>query len=178
MRRITFPAPAILCLAMYLPIFCGSAVAQEAAVELALSTSPNPQKLFPNLRRFQILAPSTPNYNCISHAIGLHDRWLWPGSRVEDFDRLFGQVGYSRQRLRPTAGVRIECIVLYGKRDETGGVEITHAARALADGTFTSKLGRGPLIRHATLTDLAGGFYGMPVAVYYRYHYRRNPLEA
>jgi hypothetical protein len=43
---------------------------------------------------------------------------------------------------------------------DTDGAKPTHAARQLADGTWTSKLGQAEDICHQTLDALAGGLYG------------------
>jgi hypothetical protein len=130
---------------------------------------------FPNLRRFEVLAPSTGRdgkakaYNCIAHTLRVYDRWVWPGGRVADFDRLYGEQGYRRvrgldYRFRPD----LEKVVLYAKTLPGGGSECTHGSRQLADGTWTSKLGAGPLIRHASPESVSGPSYGRPVAVYVR----------
>ena len=44
-----------------------------------------------------------------------------------------------------------------------GKAEITHACRQLPDGTWSSKLGSLPLIRHLKPDDVAGPTYGAPV---------------
>jgi hypothetical protein len=131
---------------------------------------------FPNLGNYEVLAPSTGRdpkkqtvYNCISHTLRIYHRWEWPGKNVTDFDRLYGQAGYKRVRkLDYSFDPAVEKIVLYAKVKADGTVECTHGAKQLADGTWTSKLGGGPLIRHATPVSVAGPSYGRPIAVYVR----------
>jgi hypothetical protein len=137
--------------------------------------SPAFRKNFPSLSVFEVLAPSTPGagkkggYNCIAHTLRVYNRWVWPGKQVADFDRLYGSHGYRRVRtLDYRFHAQLDKVVLYAKRLPGGGWECTHGARQLADGTWTSKLGAGPLIRHPTPEAVAGPSYGRPVAVYVR----------
>jgi hypothetical protein len=152
----------------------GPAVGRYAG-EYAEMTRPSWKGGFPILGRYQVLAPSTGRenkkgaYNCIAHSLKIYDRWVWPGKRVADFDRLYGGHGYRRVRgLDYRFNPRLEKVVLYAKRDRAGQVECTHACRQLSDGTWTSKLGGGPLIRHASPDSVDGPSYGRPIAVYVR----------
>jgi hypothetical protein len=128
---------------------------------------------FPNLGRYEVLAPSTGKagtkgaYNCISHTLRIYNRWVWPGKTLADFDRLYGSYGYKRLRRKDYRfNPSTDKIVLYARVAKNGKVECTHGARQLADGTWTSKLGAGPLIRHATPAAVGGPSYGKPIAVY------------
>jgi hypothetical protein len=107
-------------------------------------------------------------YNCIAHAAGerSNDRNWWPDEngywppgvpRVETLDafvRLFRSLGY-----QPTNNaahvVGVEKVALYV--DAFGWP--THAARQLANGRWTSKVGRNIDIEHG-LEALEGGLYG------------------
>jgi hypothetical protein len=138
---------------------------------------------FPNLGRYEVLSPATPKnrkkilYNCIAHTLRIYDKWVWPGSSVADFDRLYGSYGYKRIRtLDFRFNPRLDKIVLYAKKSKDGKLECTHGARQLADGTWTSKLGQGPLIRHTTPASVGGPSYGKPIFVYVRN--RRTPPVA
>ena len=126
-------------------------------------------------RDYEVLAPSTDDYNCVAHSLGIHDRWISlrsgpPGNRLAWLDRALGTKGYVRLTdfdtdLEP--GLRK--IVAYALVDRRGRlVAATHVARQSADGTWTSKLGDGPLIRHRDVWSLRGPAYGRPVAVYTR----------
>jgi type VI secretion system secreted protein VgrG len=144
------------------------------AREYAEMNKPSWKKSFPRLGNFVVLAPSTPGegkkgaYNCIAHTLKIYNKWVWPGKTVADFDRLYSSHGYRRVKLKDYRfNPRMEKIVLYGKRG-ANGLECTHASRQLTDGTWTSKLGQGPLIRHDTPDSVDGPSYGHPLAVYVR----------
>ena len=126
------------------------------------------RRSFPRLGgNFEVLAPRTKVYNCIAWSIGITNRWVWPGYTISAFDQLYGSYGYRRistkdYRLQPG----VQKIVLYGRVYKNGRIKCTHGARQLADGTWTSKLGKLPLIRHMSPDALNGPSYGRPIAVY------------
>jgi len=130
---------------------------------------------FPNLGAFAILEPGiSTRYNCIAHSLGIHSRWVNPrtGPASNPFsymDRLYAVRGYRRLPrvdFRLQAGV--QKLALYATVDNGRIREITHAAVQERDGTWTSKLGKLPLIRHRIPQDLNGSSYGRPVATYTR----------
>jgi hypothetical protein len=138
------------------------------------------KKDFPNLGRYEVLASATPKgkkkilYNCIAHTLRTYDKWVWPGASISDFDKLYGAHGYKRiSKLDYRFDARVDRIVLYAKKNKDGRIECTHGCRQLADGTWTSKLGQGPLIRHTTPGAVSGPSYGKPIAVYVKS--RRTP---
>jgi hypothetical protein len=124
---------------------------------------------FPSLHGdYRVLSPSTPKYNCIAWSLGITSQWVWPGDRVTDFDHLNARYGYRRLHgLDYGVQPGVDKIVLYGKQ-EHGRWVVTHQARQLSDGTWTSKLGKLALIRHRTPEALSGPDYGRPLAVYVR----------
>ena len=125
---------------------------------------------FPNLNvtNAKIIGPQTPTYNCIAWSLGITNRWEWPGNKVTDFDQLNGRYGYKRMKALDFSPVKgMEKIVLYGKKVD-GRWEMTHQARQMPNGKWTSKLGKSNLIEHSTPDDLDGDSYGRPVAVYVR----------
>ncbi len=128
------------------------------------------RKTFPHLGRdYELLSPATKNYNCIAWWIGVTNKWVWPGEKVADFDRLYGTNGYQRIGvLDYSRKAGLDKIVLYGKRKGDGAWAATHGARQLADGSWSSKLGALPLIRHLEPGDVDGDCYGIPIAVYVR----------
>ena len=138
------------------------------------------EKKFPNLGLdFEVVAPSTKHpdetgtkygtYNCIAWSVGITTEWVWPGKKVKDFDKLYGQHGYRRQDTRDTkVEAGFEKVALYGKVTPAGELEATHAARQEADGTWTSKVGALARIKHRTADSVAGPSYGDPIAVYVR----------
>jgi hypothetical protein len=154
--------------------------ADRYLVDYRTMQSPSWKANFPNLGRYEVLSPATPKnkkkilYNCIAHTLRIYNQWVWPGSNVSDFDRLYGEYGYKRIRtLDYRFNPKVDKIVLYAKKTKNGKLECTHGARQLADGTWTSKLGQGPLIRHATPASVGGPSYGKPIFVYVRS--RRTP---
>jgi hypothetical protein len=135
---------------------------------------------FPFLKNFEVLAPSTASdkktgYNCIAHTVRVYTQWVWPGDKLTQFDQLYGRYGFRRIKgLDYRFDSRYEKIVLYAKVHSDGRLECTHGSRQLADGTWTSKLGAGPLIRHHDPNSVGGPSYGRPVHVYVRE--RKNPI--
>ena len=131
---------------------------------------------FPNLgRNYEVIAPFSDRYNCIAHSLGEHGRWISPrtgpaSNRLAWVDKVYGEKGYARlatMDTSPEPGVRK--VVVYGSVNRDGSVrKVLHAALQRPDGTWTSKMGHGGLIRHPTPGSVAGGIYGRPIAVYAR----------
>jgi hypothetical protein len=116
--------------------------------------------------------PAT-DYNCFAWAVGeTHRRWdptrersgrnFWPvasrSTRLGDVITVFESVGF-RQVDAPRRAAGAQTIVLYASAGH-----VTHAARLLENGLWTSKLGDDIDIEHDTLDALAGGLYGEPAA--------------
>src|SRR5262245_58221707 len=119
---------------------------------------PGGQRLFPHLGTdFEVLAPSTEDYNCIAYSLGRLSVWINPQTGPEEnpfalMDLLYQGAGFIRAG---TVEMSLEPgkrkVVLYATRKPDGGIErLTHAAVQEADGNWVSKLGQGPLIRHET----------------------------
>jgi len=106
-------------------------------------------RIFPGLQTgwFEVKSPRTTDYNCIGWAVDDDRNWLWPGERywpngirtdesVAAFVAVFATKGYT-----PCEGGALEPnfekIALYVNDQAT----VTHAARQLSDGRWTSKLG-------------------------------------
>ena len=113
-------------------------------------------------------------YNCIAYAAKKQDEWwdpfsigngyYWPdglerNAEVETFVKLYTITGGYTKCDSPDFEAGFEKIALYTGEDGT----VTHAARQLADGTWTSKLGDWEDISHKTLEGLAGKAYGKPI---------------
>jgi hypothetical protein len=136
--------------------------------------SADQRRSFPRLGdNFEVMAAATTSYNCICWSLGLNSSWVWPRDAGEpvtlaDFDVLYSAHGYKRvARLDYTRQEGVEKVVLFAvSRD--GKVEITHACRQLQDGSWSSKLGSLPLIRHLKPDDVAGPTYGAPYVTYVR----------
>jgi hypothetical protein len=126
---------------------------------------------FPNLvaTGYRITSPITRSYNCFAWAAGEDDRWwnplepenpyYWvegvPGElTIAAFVQAYGTLGYEPCEDEGFE-VGLEKIALYATADG----EVTHAARQLANGKWTSKLGRWEDIEHE-LAGLVCEMYG------------------
>lgn len=127
------------------------------------------ESLFPNLAAsgYEITGEATDDYNCIAWAAGaISPKWdyqqpedYWPpgipqNQRVETVMRVFATIGYE---ICDSDALEAGCekIAIYAFVGH-----FTHAARQLADGRWTSKLGNREVITHPTPASLAGGIYG------------------
>ncbi len=130
------------------------------------------QHQFPRLQAegFKPTSPATVEYNCIAWAAGDASKFWWP----DEFGLLHWPEKIAREE---TIGAMQELFesLDYAKCDDDSlepefeKVAIfallglpTHAARQLANGDWTSKLGESIDISH-TLRGLGGGIYGDPV---------------
>ncbi len=122
---------------------------------------------FPGLRLFhyQLTSPPTKQYNCIAWAAAKNDKWWWPirgywpgqGRRDESpkaFIEAFARFGYSPCE-SDSFEAGFEKVAIYVG---SNGI-VTHMARQLPDGRWTSKLGEGVDIAHM-LEGITGGRYG------------------
>ncbi|GEM_PF-4046539 len=129
---------------------------------------------FPKLgENYEVLAPATNDYNCIAHTLGINDKWVNPktGSKenpLSEMDKMYAAIGYTRtEGLDTSFDATKKKIVVYATKNPDGSIkEVTHGAIQDNKGTFESKLGGLPLIRHVTPEALNGAAYGEPVAVY------------
>lgn len=125
------------------------------------------QSDFPNLgRQSKITSPRDEAYNCIGWAAQDSKRWWWPNTDYywpipvgepseEHFIQAFQKLGYKKCRNgRLKKGY--EKIVFYVDSNKS----VTHAARQLSNGSWTSKLGEEYDIEHATPEGLNGAAYG------------------
>lgn len=122
---------------------------------------------FPFLQdgNFNITSPPTVRYNCIAWASGDDKRHCWPDSpywpgggprstTLAAFTMMFGTLGYVEAD-SGAVETGFEKIAIYIK-----GNQVTHAARQLTSGLWTSKLGKHVDISH-TLKAIEGGSYGV-----------------
>lgn len=126
----------------------------------------------PNLTadNYRITSASSWKYNCIAWAVSITDSWWWPvpgrywppnvnrKETIDAFIAALGTLGFSPCP-NPDLQSGITKVSLYASASIP-----THAARQLADGWWTSKLGPSFDIEHADLEAVAGGVYGSPVA--------------
>lgn len=130
------------------------------------------ERFFPNLEadQYRVTSPRSPKYNCVAWAAGRTNKWwepphpflgpapgtYWPpgipaGTSLTGITRAFEQQGYevcTSADLEPG----FEKIAVYS--DIHGNY--THAARQLANGKWTSKLGNLEDITHDNLQGLEG----------------------
>jgi hypothetical protein len=120
---------------------------------------------------YRITSSASWQYNCIAWAADITDAWWWPApgrywpseapreETIAAFLAAFASLGYqpiADSALEPA----VEKLVLYAQNETP-----THAARQLADGWWTSKLGPNIDIEHETPDAVTGGLYGEVVAV-------------
>jgi hypothetical protein len=132
---------------------------------------------FPHLtaENFVETSPRTDRYNCIAWAASDETRWWWPDAleiyywpigiprenTLEAFVAAYSRLGYDLcedgsleegfTKLALYAGLHI------------GSNAITHAARQLPNGKWTSKLGSCEDIEHTTVEALDGPSYGRAI---------------
>lgn len=130
------------------------------------------EQAYPSLTRgsYEIRSPEDNSYNCVAWAAEDISRWWWPDflqiaywpetvPRVETpaaFVQTFNLIGYMVCET-PDYERCYEKIAIYS-RDAT----LTHVAKQLANGRWTSKLGESVDIEHDTLSGLRD-LYGEPI---------------
>jgi hypothetical protein len=131
------------------------------------------RRLFPRLfgNEYRLTSQKSRCYNCLAWAIGDTDIWwdagpggIWPDGVPDDGSVLaaicfFEHFGYT---LATNAELEngVQKIAIYG--DNQG---YTHAARQLANGRWSSKLGKLQDIEHHKLENLFGRRYGTVVQI-------------
>lgn len=131
---------------------------------------------FPQLdRNFKIIDRPAQDYNCIAYTLGLFNQWIDPqtgpaNAPFAPMDQLYARYGYQRTPALDLApNPQLQRIAIYALTTPNGAIkQITHAALQGSDGSWTSKLGHLPLIRHASPYAVDGPIYGVPVATYVR----------
>jgi len=124
--------------------------------------------VFPKLRdeAFRETSDADEEYNCIAWAAEVTDEWwdpngVWPDGVPQNYEAGSFVEMYERHGFIECNDVELEAgfdkVVIYIK-----GREVTHAARQLPNGKWTSKLGSDDDIEHDNLSDIAGGDYGEP----------------
>ena len=113
----------------------------------------------------------SPNYNCISHTIGLNDRWSWPGDNInywpiddksetiESFDKFYEYHGFIKIDL---SGIYVgqNKVILYAKDEKP-----KHTSIQILNNTWESKMGGGEIVRHDPF-DFENSIYGEIVRIY------------
>jgi hypothetical protein len=127
---------------------------------------------FPRLTadNHRVTSSYSTDYNCVAWAAEDTEHWWQPGRHwpvetpageygIGVLEGAFQALGYE-----PCEGDQwepgFEKVALYGD-----GLYYTHAARQLADGKWTSKLGKAEDIEHDSPDDVAAGLYGEIVQI-------------
>jgi hypothetical protein len=135
------------------------------------------EQAFPGLRGtvYQVTSPEDDKYNCIAWAAGDTMDWWWP-DEADHPDSAYWPPGVPREEtveaFRATFAT-LGYVICTDDQLETGYEKVAlfalagmpkHAARQLASGRWTSKLGPMEDIEHG-LQDLTGTVYGAVVLV-------------
>jgi hypothetical protein len=123
---------------------------------------------FPNLRVWNVTAPSSRTYNCISWTVGVTTDWLWPGSSVSDFDAFYASYGWTPSS-NGNREYRKRKIALWaiGSACKHGSLEYT------ACDWHESKCGSLERIIHDKF-QMEGGSYGEIIKYYEKYDPNAN----
>lgn len=122
---------------------------------------------------YKVTSSESIDYNCIAWTIGRDDIWIWPNprffwpedikcdNRLSSFVELYQKFGYSICNYDKLE-IGYEKIAIYVNPDTNG---VTHAAKQIKSGKWTSKLGPYKDIEHSTLDSLAGGDFGIVATI-------------
>jgi hypothetical protein len=116
--------------------------------------------------------PNCVHYNCIAWAAGKSDKWWWPSHEIGDwwpipvndndpeniaeFFKAFATEGFTLKCNDESYEDGFEKVAFFANSKN----KITHAARQLSNGSWTSKMGWGEDIEHLTLTVVECPIYG------------------
>jgi|ERR1051326_451940 hypothetical protein len=130
------------------------------------------EEAFPQITRdgYRIASNETTTYNCFAWAIGDNQRWWspvrnkgyhWPKGvprslTVDNFVQLYMRYGKYQTCDNANHETGMEKLAIYC--NDAG--EVTHVARQLSSGKWTSKLGDWEDIEHNTISGIEGQFYG------------------
>ena len=112
-----------------------------------------------NVNRATVTGPTTHLYNCISWTLGITSRWIWPGTNISDFDKLYHRHGFVRSSNGPIAA--------WGHNQS----KMTHGCISGPNhgSRWESKCGSDLRIQHG-LSELVGASYGNVLAFFSRKH--------
>jgi len=130
---------------------------------------------FPSLKQegWKPTSEETEEYNCIAWAADdMTRKWdpettggrYWPNDvprnlELMTFVSLFGQLGYLPCGFNSDLEAGFEKVAIYcNYNPQLQAIEVTHAAKQLPSGKWTSKLGNVDDIEHNTLTALGGAW--------------------
>jgi HAMP domain-containing protein len=141
------------------------------------------KRVFENLKdgEFEITSPFDAKYNCIAHAAEKNDKWWWSVDKammgndvfwfnnvpseatLDNFVKAFGKLGYQPCKTDKLEKSFEKVAIFVSTKDEIYAPKgsVTHMARQLSDGKWTSKLGKDVDISHNTLQAIEGKVYGI-----------------
>ena len=122
---------------------------------------------------YEIKSPRDPKYNCVAFAVGDTSQfwydagvsgYYWPpgapsADTIEGWTKVFADHGYSETD-DASLQSEFEKVAIYATPDAP-----EHVARQKASGMWTSKMGKGHDIEHATLAALEGATMGTVVKI-------------
>jgi hypothetical protein len=124
--------------------------------------------LFPVLTDYENKSSPTPAYNCMAWAVEVTNNWwepahgpgyFWPPTAPFDYSTASAIRAYEAYGFHCCDSGALEDgfekIAVYGD-----GTDYTHAARQLASGKWTSKIGQHQDLEHPTAESLEGPEYG------------------
>lgn len=125
---------------------------------------------FPKIKDYgyEVKSPEGERYNCIAWAVGRDDVFIdidpdyfWPSdlpysTKLDIIIRLFGEYGFTVCNDEEYED-GFEKIAIYVVQNTDN---VTHAARQIGTGIWTSKLGSYKDIEHNMLDGLTGNYYG------------------
>jgi len=135
---------------------------------------------------YQITSPKATTYNCVAWAASEDTRWWWPDQYhqyywplrtrnllLETFKEAFSTLGYSPCGMDASLESGFEKVAVY-----TSGFHVTHMARQLSSGEWTSKCGTLEDISHPALTGLECSEYGRVAVIMKRPKSRGQPVQS
>ncbi len=139
--------------------------------------------VFENLKdgEFELTSSFDAKYNCIAHAADDNEKWWWSvdtkmvGNDVFWFNNIPNQatlenfiLAFAKLNYQPCDNSDLETgfekVAIYVSTVETLTApkgSVTHMARQLSNGKWTSKLGQDVDISHNSLKNIEGKFYGI-----------------
>lgn len=122
---------------------------------------------------YKVTSPESKEYNCVAWTIGRNDIWIWPHPRffwpenIRCDDKLPSFIEFYQAFEYSTCNddkleVGYEKIAIYIHPDTNN---VTHAAKQMSSGKWTSKLGPYKDIEHNTFDSLTGNDFGIVAAI-------------
>jgi hypothetical protein len=142
---------------------------------MSLITNKYLESNFNFINDYEIIEGSdSPYYNCISHSIGIKDKWSWPkivdnnnywpinniNETIDSFDQFYSNLGFKKLTNINEIYTGSGKVVLYGIGDLP-----KHASIQIDCSLWESKMGRGEILRHDPF-DLENSIFGNIICLY------------